>query len=275
MDFDDMYDVPEGDFIPDIYNYCDRWCERCLYTDKCRTFAMEKVFMRKLEKEKRIEKSMEENREFWEQVNKTVEEAAELIDEEIPLMKKSPLFEQWDIDDDDIEEAMKEHEEKREKAENHELSKVAQKYEKAVHKWFEERKETLTVDYNSEAKQLKVSYPGITGEEELRRLSDAVEVIQWYHIQIWVKMNRALTSLYEEEEDSEFLEGFPKDSEGSARVILIGIDSSIGSWNYLLKKLDKERETIKPMIRMLIWMRMEVEKLFPDARNFEWPPKTE
>jgi hypothetical protein len=41
-----------------------------------------------------------------------------------------------------------------------------------------------------------------------------------------------------------------------------------------MRKLDKERETIKPMIRMLIWIRMEVEKLFPNARDFVWPPKT-
>ena len=58
MDFDDLYDVPIGDFIPGIYNYCDRWCERCLYTDRCRTFAMEKVFMRKLDKEKETIKPM-------------------------------------------------------------------------------------------------------------------------------------------------------------------------------------------------------------------------
>ena len=28
-------------FIPGIFNYCDRWCERCAFTARCRTFAME------------------------------------------------------------------------------------------------------------------------------------------------------------------------------------------------------------------------------------------
>ena len=28
-------------FIPGIFNYCDRWCERCAFTQRCRSFAME------------------------------------------------------------------------------------------------------------------------------------------------------------------------------------------------------------------------------------------
>ena len=35
----DLMDNP--DWIPGIYNYCDRWCERCAFTGKCRSFAME------------------------------------------------------------------------------------------------------------------------------------------------------------------------------------------------------------------------------------------
>ena len=27
-------------FIPGIYNYCDRWCERCFFTARCINFAM-------------------------------------------------------------------------------------------------------------------------------------------------------------------------------------------------------------------------------------------
>jgi len=275
MKFDDDIEFPEGDFIPGIYNYCNRWCERCIYTDKCMTFASEKVFRREIEKEKKREKSMKENKDFWDQVNKTITGAAELIDEEIPLIKNdnSFLFEQWD--DEEAEEAMKEHEEKRAKAKDQDMSKVSLKYEKAVHKWFKERKNILKQDYNPETEDFNVSYPGIVDEMELKQLTESVEVIQWYHIQIWIKINRALSSSYEEEDDGDMFEGFPKDSEGSAMVALEGIDSSIGAWNYLHNNLTSERETIKPMIRMLLWLKMEVEKEFPNTKNFVWPPKQE
>jgi hypothetical protein len=31
----------KGGFISGIFNYCDRWCERCPLTARCRVFAME------------------------------------------------------------------------------------------------------------------------------------------------------------------------------------------------------------------------------------------
>ncbi|MCD4682802.1 MAG: hypothetical protein K8R86_05935, partial [Bacteroidales bacterium] len=178
MEFDDHIELPEGDFIPGIYNYCNRWCERCLYTEKCRLFADEKIFMKEYEAQKRREKSIEENKDFWDQVNKTIEEAADIIDEEIPLMKndESSLFGQWD-DDEDAEEAMKDHKEKREKAKEQNTSQVASKYERAVHQWLEDRKETLKQDYDPETKDINVSYPGILDKIELKQLTESVEVI--------------------------------------------------------------------------------------------------
>ena len=32
------------DFISGIYNYCDRWCERCAFTSRCMNFAMGEEF---------------------------------------------------------------------------------------------------------------------------------------------------------------------------------------------------------------------------------------
>lgn len=30
-------------FIPGIYNYCDRWCERCPLSNRCLTYAINKA----------------------------------------------------------------------------------------------------------------------------------------------------------------------------------------------------------------------------------------
>ena len=275
MKNDDDFNIPKGDFIPGIYNYCDRWCERCIYTDRCMNFEMGKEIEREIDENKKRQKSMEENKEFWDQVNKTVEEAAELIDEEMPL-EKNNLF-SWSNDsdfDEEVEEAMKEHEKIREKAKNHKLSKVSLKYEKAVHKWFEDRKEILEIEYSDEKYSLSAKYPDITDENILKSISESVEVVMWYHIQIWIKLQRALSGYFEEIEDPYLFEDFPiKDHDGSALVVLMGVDRSIGAWNKIYKELPSERESIKPMIRMLLWLRPEVEKMFPKARSFEWPPK--
>ena len=33
--------VQDPRFISGIFNYCDRWCERCSFTARCLNFAME------------------------------------------------------------------------------------------------------------------------------------------------------------------------------------------------------------------------------------------
>lgn len=43
---------------------------------------------------------------------------------------------------------------------------------------------------------------------------------------------------------------------------------------FLLGKLREEKDDIWTFIKMLIWLRMEIEKTSPDARNFVWPPKS-
>jgi len=41
MDKDRMDDLARDPrFIPGIYNYCDRWCERCAFTSRCMNYAM-------------------------------------------------------------------------------------------------------------------------------------------------------------------------------------------------------------------------------------------
>jgi hypothetical protein len=35
---------PRGRFIPGVYNYCDRWCERCTLSSRCRVFQHRQAF---------------------------------------------------------------------------------------------------------------------------------------------------------------------------------------------------------------------------------------
>src|SRR6266700_2885733 len=44
MDTKDLIDLADNpDFISGIYNYCDRWCERCPLTARCMVYASEKA----------------------------------------------------------------------------------------------------------------------------------------------------------------------------------------------------------------------------------------
>lgn len=100
-------------------------------------------------------------------------------------------------------------------------------------------------------------------------LEEALEVIRWYQYQINIKLMRAIES--KKREDSLELNDFPKDSDGSAKVALLGIDRSISSWNELLKYLPEQKERILNLNIHLNRLRKRVESEFPNARAFIRP----
>ena len=64
---------------------------------------------------------------------------------------------------------------------------------------------------------------------------------------------------------------FPKDSDGSAKVALIGIDRSIAAWRLMQLSLPERAESIVPLILQLERLRSRLEKSFPEARDFVRP----
>ena len=59
--------------IPGIYNYCDRWCERCSLTARCLTFAMEE------ESGTRAEDLDLANDRFWKKISESLQLASSLL----------------------------------------------------------------------------------------------------------------------------------------------------------------------------------------------------
>jgi hypothetical protein len=86
-----------------------------------------------------------------------------------------------------------------------------------------------------------------------------------------VKIIRALSCRTDGWEDSPDLAEFPKDSDGSAKVALIGIDRSIAAWRLLQLSTPDRAETIVPLILQLERLGRRVEKSFPEARDFIRP----
>ncbi|MCK5470856.1 MAG: hypothetical protein KAI99_20175, partial [Cyclobacteriaceae bacterium] len=64
---------------------------------------------------------------------------------------------------------------------------------------------------------------------------------------------------------------FPKDSDGSAKVALIGIDRSISAWNILLSFFPEQKKQIITIIMLLENTQKNVENRFPGARGFVRP----
>ena len=97
-------------------------------------------------------------------------------------------------------------------------------------------------------------------------------MIRWYQFFIAAKLIRAL--IFSVDKD-DYLEGeCGRDSDGSAKVALIGIDRSISAWKLMYDSLIQRLEppdTIQGLLVDLERLRRSAEREFPGARDFIRP----
>ena len=242
--------------IPGIYNYCDRWCERCSFTSRCLNYKMSE------EKFSDPETQDASNEAFWEKLSETFQETLSLLKE---------MAEEQGIDLDSIE--VDKEEQRRDILDEdtvvHMILHLSKSYISKVNDWFDndiyhvgDAQDESTV----EAYTFKIDS---MSQEDTNMLKDSVEVIRWYQHQIYVKLRRALSSANEEQ--TEDWDDFPKDSDGSAKVALIGIDRSISAWGKVLEYFPWQKNTLLTIIASLKHLCQMIEKDFPDARSFVRP----
>jgi len=183
------------------------------------------------------------NEAFWQKLNSIFQETRDLI---VEWSRESGI----DLNgfSDDVE--ARKH--RRQLVDNHPLTKAGKKYANTASDWFRELDHAVDIE-NTEG------------------LEDAREVIQWYQYQIAVKTMRALSGRKEELEGDPELAKLPKDSDGSAKVALIGIDRSIAAWRLMQLSLPERTASIVPLMLQLEQLRLRLEKAFPESRSFLRP----
>lgn len=243
-------------FIPGIYNYCDRWCERCPFTSRCMNYAIGQEDYGDLE-------GLDiNNKEFWLKLSETLSGALDLLRE---MLEERGI----NIDEVNAEEAIKQEELTVELAEDHECARDAKVYYEMVEKWMVSSKDIFEKKAEELSLNLQLDIPESAVQQKAESIMDSVEIIGWYQHFIYVKIMRALTGELVGLED--ILEDIPKDSDGSAKVALIAIDRSLAAWLELYNNFpDKEDEILEFLIH-LDRLRKKVEKTFPAARAFVRP----
>jgi hypothetical protein len=228
------------DLISGIYNYCDRWCERCPLTSRCLVYATEQ------EDNELFENHDRRNSAFWQKLGAIFQETRELIG---GWASAAGVDLNGHADDDD---EVRHH--RKRLVDNHPLTRAGKKYANTASDWFRELDQTIDLE-----------------RESSDELEDAREVIQWYQYQIAVKTMRALSGRKEELEEACELSHLPKDSDGSAKVALIGIDRSIAAWRLMQLSLPERDVSVVPLILQLERLRNRLEHSFPAARDFVRP----
>ncbi|MCU0643473.1 MAG: hypothetical protein MUC94_04370 [bacterium] len=246
--------VQDPRFISGIFNYCDRWCERCLFTARCLNFAMEN------EELDDPENHNLESEAFWEKIEKNLIGTIELLRE---------IAEEQGIDLHSIDTAEIEQQENRsqEEAESHALSQSARRYSKMVDHWFKKNELLFEQRQRDMIQEMELGIEQARLINEAKNIIDATEVIRWYQHQMRIKIMRALQR---DETDIEE-DAIQNDSNGSAKVALIAMDRSIGAWGSLHELFPEQTDNILDILLHLDRLRKKTEATFPDARRFKRP----
>jgi hypothetical protein len=219
-------------FIVDIFNYCDRWCETCALTSRCRLFAdvahreamLDPGFRAIVDSPPRAQPVLPPP--AW---------MEELI-EQIEANDNSEVVEDAAARGDEI-------------APQHlPIQEHAVAYALRVHHW-------LRRDVWPEIDHVR------------RDPRDAISVIAWFASLNRAKIRRALVGLAAFDGDREF----PPDHEGSAKVALIGIERSQKAWMQLVADGRVTMEVALPFVEELLWLLEKLDDEFPRARAFVRP----
>ncbi len=260
-------DPDDARFIAGIYNYCDRWCDRCEFSHRCYSFA-------------RNERYFGDDPEARDSTNKKFWDTLGRIFTDIQAgLEKAAEADGVSLDAAALEAATahEKHVEQRARARGQRESKAAMTYAHMVDEWFNNELRQPLAHVRALGRQVEEGTVRVADAKgELVRLNDCVEVIRWYQHFIFVKLGRAFSSLVEEEEyglptdgDSGALSS--SDSSGSAKTALVAMDRSLSAWAALREMFPEKTDSILEILVHLERLMHAVEKKFPRARAFRRP----
>ncbi len=232
-------------FIPGIYNYCDRWCERCRLSHRCMVYAMEKDELDQLSTLELADET------YWKKLISALDKI---------MAKLRSDFEQAGIDfDEDACRMLTQAARERNKA--HPLSREAQRYAKQVKAWMSKAKHHFGAKIDELYQRLQLGLDEASIADDSDQIVEAIDVIVWYQHEIHIKTLRALAQSAIEQQTSD----------GAAKVALLCIDDSIRAWNTLRQQLPDKSDELLTFLASLSRLKKEIERRFPHARGFKRP----
>lgn len=245
--------MEDSKLIPSIHNYCDRWCERCVYIERCA------VGIEELQRWKRETPMTDE--EMWSTVSDNFKESLRMLDD---------MLREAGIDPAEVEAQP-------ELTPNPDLEKLEEEifergmhYYKLTNAFFNNNQEFLSAQEAETQSLAEMNLP--IDLDHLEQVRDAIEIIHQYAAFIGVKARRAISGM-EEMHDTEIWGDPPhqSDANGSAKASLLCIDRSLGAWEMLRKTWPEKTDEILDLLLALTRFRKEMVRLFPDWAKFVRP----
>jgi hypothetical protein len=251
--------MKDSRYIDFISAYCDRWCERCAFTERCSLFAVEAAMaMCDGDGEEAMELAVgrapsedgeEEDRELSAWIDE-VHASSSLTPAEAEAFGRAKAERDARLDATSI-------------------MQTARAYTVLAARWLRATSAALKKEARCIPGADERRRPALRGSLEPAQLLDALEVVEWDCILITVKLRRALNGLDEiarGDLDGDFVRD---DANGTAKLALLCVDRSESAWRTIAGWSDNEFAAI--FAEQLAQLRGEVEETFPRAREFVRP----
>lgn len=241
-------------FIPGIYNYCDRWCERCTLFHKCFLYSKDQERLKK-----HLAKGEDPN--DW---NIVMQDVKESFQEAIQLIKKSAEAQGIDLD------AIPDEKYESPDPTDHPLCKHARKYMKMASRFLKRLRKILQKEEKSLAQRVEVMPSPEKDIGSLQRIAYCYETIVWYHTLVSAKIYRALFK--EKIKDDEELNRIEQsDADGSAKIAYIGLTKSMEALQEIYKWDEEQRDDALTLLVEAERLRKGIDREFPGHKKFKRP----
>ena len=243
-------------FVSGIYNYCDRWCERCPMTAKCYLYWQE----RQTEAEHR---AAGRDPDDWAVV---LDDVKKQFEEAIRLLRQAAEEHGWSLDE------LSPADDTRPDPSDDPLHQRAEAYVLAAHAFLADLRQRVMREHEILEERARVLGPE-QAANGYRNILDAHEVVSWYHTLISAKVHRALCSKLAAEEatDEEERAFHGRDALGSARVAHEGVIRSMAALRRVYDWDKNMEDQVIPLLADLDWMRKQIEETFPGVQSFKRP----
>lgn len=242
--------MAKEEFISGIYNYCDRWCERCRLRNKCSLYDKE---------QKRISEheSRGEDPYDW---NTILEDIKDEFAETLKLIRKAAEKQGIDLDDlpdEDVEMV---------DPGDHPMVLTASGYSKEAGNFLKTLRDTIQKEGVDLTKRVEYMPSAEEDKEMLLRVVSSYDTIMWYHTLIPVKIRRALQSKMEDEDEFS-----REDALISAKIAYIGVMRSLQSLRLVYEWAEELQDPALTLLAQIEQLRKAIDREFPDHHAFKRP----
>jgi len=253
-----MQQLAPGNIVG-VHNYCDGWCERCGFANRCVVYAS-------LAREPMLQADdplLECLKDRFDQVRTLVARRSTFSIEE--ALKNVGEIDVADAAAYDREQARRD-----ERRRHDPILREARAYSDLVGAWFEVESDGLRAHADALVRRAEVENVDDISLIELARILDALDIVRHDCLLIFVKLRHAIDGLEDSEREGWDEDPVQNDHNGSAKLALTCIDRSKGAWR-AIDQWYPSGGGARALAEQLAELRTAVEGRFPRARAFLRP----